>query len=221
MLLLPYLAAVLTVGFRWPHLPLLAAWLAGYLLSYYALQAVKTRRPRRVRAQLLLYGAVTAPLAMLVVAARPQVLAYAPAYALLLAVNAGYAWRRRDRALLNDLASVLQSCMIVLVVAAVAATPARQVAHVFAAMLLYFAGTVLYVKTMIRERGSAAYHRASVGYHLMALALAAWLSPALAAVFALLLARAWALPRRPLTPKQVGVIETVACLLLLAAVAAT
>jgi hypothetical protein len=33
------------------HLPLLAAWMAGYLGSYYALQAVKTRRLRRFRVQ--------------------------------------------------------------------------------------------------------------------------------------------------------------------------
>ena len=40
-----------------------------------------------------------------------------------------------------------------------------------------------------------------------------------AVVFALLLARAWILAGRPVTPKQVGIIEIVFCALLLAAVA--
>src|SRR5690606_20331684 len=105
--------AVLVVGARWPHLPLLGAWLGGYLLSYYAGQAVKTRRPGRFRAQLVTYTAVTVPLAAAVVVARPAVLWYAPAFAALLAVNAVYAWRRRDRALGNDIALVALSSLMI------------------------------------------------------------------------------------------------------------
>jgi YwiC-like protein len=221
MLLLPYLAAITVTGPRWPHLTLLAAWLTGYLASYYALQAIKARRLRRVRVQLLTYAALAVPLTAVTVAARPEVARYAPAYALLLAVNAGYAWLRRERALLNDLASVLQSCLIVFVVAAVAGVGAGRLLGVFAAVLAYFVGTVLYVKTMIRERDSAAYRRASIAYHAVALAAAVPLGPLVAGVFALLLARAWALPGRRLAPKRVGVIEIANCVLLLAAVAAT
>jgi hypothetical protein len=55
------------------------------------------------------------------------VLLYAPAYALLIAVNAGYAWWRRERALVNDLASVAQSSLIVAVATTVAAVPPRAV----------------------------------------------------------------------------------------------
>ncbi|HET8681888.1 MAG TPA: YwiC-like family protein [Micromonosporaceae bacterium] len=220
MLLLPFLAALTVTGWHWLHAPLLGAWLAGYLGSYYALQAVKTRRPGRFRTPLLLYAAVAVPLVALVVTARPAVLLYAPGYALLVAVNAGYAWRRRERALANDLASVAQSCLIVLVAGTVAAVPPRALLGVLAVMLLYFTGTVLYVKTMIRERGSVAYRRASVAYHVVALGAAAWLSLPVAAVFALLLARAWLLPGRSLAPRHVGLIEIGNCLLLLVAVAA-
>ncbi|BCJ49613.1 membrane protein [Actinoplanes sp. NBRC 14428] len=218
MLLLPWLTGVLVAGFRWPHAPLLGAWLAGYLASYYALQAVKTRRLRRFRAPLLAYAPVAAVLGAVVVAARPGVLAYAPAYALLLAVNVAYAWRRRERALANDLASVAQSCLMVLVAATVAGEPPATAGVAFTAVLLYFAGTVLYVKTMIRERGSAAYRRASVAYHLVAAAVAAWLSVPLGVVFALLLARAWLLPRRRLAPVRVGLIEIAGCLAVLGAI---
>lgn len=221
MLLLPYLAAVTVTGLRWPHLTLLGAWLAGYLASYYALQAIKARRLRRVRVQLAAYAAVAVPLTAITVAARPDVLWYAPAYALLLAVNAWYAWRRRERALLNDFASVLQSCLIVPVVGTAAGVSAASLLGVFAAMLAYFAGTVLYVKTMIRERDSVAYRRASIAYHAAALVASAALGPLVAAVFALLLVRAWVLPGRGMSPKRVGVVEIVNCTLLLAAVAAT
>jgi hypothetical protein len=218
MLLVPYLAGVLTAGFRWLHLPLLGAWLAGYLLSYYALQAVKSRRPARFRGQILVYGAATATLGLPVVLLAPAVLWYSPIYAALLAVNTGYAWVRRERAVLNDLASVAQSCLMVFVVATAAGTSPGQVVEAFLAVLAYFTGTVLYVKTMIRERGSAAYRRLSVGFHVLALAGAALLGLPLAILFALLLARAWLLPGRGLRPARVGVMEIAGCVLLLIAI---
>ncbi|WP_045747588.1 YwiC-like family protein [Actinoplanes rectilineatus] len=217
MLLVPYLAGIVVGGFHWLDLPLLGAWLGGYLFSYYAFQAVKTRRPGRFREPLLLYGPVTAALAIPVLVARPQLLWFAPAYTVLLAVNGWFAWRRRERALVNDLASVVQSCLMVPVVAVVAGVAPTRVAVAGLIVLLYFAGTVLFVKTMIRERGVVAYTRGSVLYHLLAFAAAAVIGVVPALVFALLLVRAWSLPGRPLTPKRVGLIEIGACVLVLLA----
>lgn len=232
MLVVPWLAAVLTAGFHWLHLPLLGAWLTGYLLSYYAMQAIKTGRVRRWRAQMLVYGPPTVLLGGLVLALRPQLLWFAPAYAALLAVNAVYARLRRERALVNDLASVLQSCLMVLVAGAGSGeigglgtvTDIDEVRDVLPAVFLpvlaYFAGTVFYVKTMIRERDSVGYRVASVLYHLLALAAAVvWWNAVLAALFGLLLVRSWVLPRLRLAPKQVGILEIVNSVLLLVAVA--
>ncbi|TNH28492.1 hypothetical protein FHG89_14870 [Micromonospora orduensis] len=221
MLLVPWLTGVLIAGFHWAHLPLLVAWIAGYLLSYYALQAIKTRRLSRVKPQLLLYGPITAALGLLLVTVRPQLLIYAPAYALLLALNVFYARRRRERALLNDLTSVIQSCLMVFVAATVAGIGISHVVPAFTAVLLYFTGTVLYVKTMIRERGNASYYWASVIYHVFAVGVAAFLSIPIAAVVALLLVRSAALPRYRLTPKHVGIIEIVASTLVLITAVAT
>ncbi|WP_430782866.1 YwiC-like family protein [Actinoplanes sp. G11-F43] len=217
MLLVPYLAGLFVAGFRWPDLPLLGAWLSGYLLSYYLFQAIKTRRITRFRTQIQLYGPVTVVLGITVLAVRPELMWFAPAYAVLLGVNAWFAWRRDERALLNDLASVVQSCLMIPVVTVIAGAEPRW--EPFLIVLLYFTGTVLYVKTMIRERGSVAYRRASVGYHLAALAGAALIGPVSGVVFALLLVRAWALPGRPLSPKQVGLIEIAASTLILVAAA--
>lgn len=221
MLLVPWLTGVLVAGFRWAHVPLLGAWLAGYLLSYYALQAIKTRRLSRFQPQLLVYGPITAALGLIVLTVRPQLLAYAPAYALLLALNVFYARRRRERALLNDLTSVVQSCLMVFVAVTVAGAGISHVTPAFTAVLLYFTGTVLYVKTMIRERGNASYYWASVTYHVLALGVAAFISIPIAAVVALLLIRSAALPRYRLTPKHVGIIEIVASTLVLITAVAT
>jgi hypothetical protein len=219
MLLLPYLAGLITAGFRRPDLPLLGAWLSGYLLSYYLLQALKTRRIHRFRAPIALYAPLTVAFAAPVVAARPQVLLFAPAYAVLIAVNGYHAWRRRERDLLNDLASVVQSCLMVFAVATIAEVPPSRVAAAFTVVLLYLTGTVLYVKTMIRERGNDTYRRASIAYHTLALGAAALLGPLPAVLFAFLLARAWLLPRHHLKPKHVGMVEIAASILVLAGAA--
>jgi hypothetical protein len=167
MLVVPWIAGVLTAGFRWPHLALLGAWLAGYLLSYYVMQAVKTRRPQRFRTQLLVYGVPTVLLGAAVLVLRPQLLWFAPVYAVLLAINAVYAWRRKERALATDLVSVLQSSVMVLVAGVVSGVPVTDMGEAFVVVLSCLTGTVFYVKTMIRERDSLMYRRVSVAYHLV------------------------------------------------------
>ncbi len=173
------------------------------------LQAVKTRRPRRFQAQLLAYGTPTVLLGGLVLSMRPQLLWFVLVYGPLLLVNAAHAWWRRERAVLNDLASEALSSATVFVVAAVNGVPLAAAGPTFLAVFAYFLGTVLYVKTMIRERGSIGYRRASGGYHLVVFVLATWWHPLLGAFFGLALARAWLLPGRTLRPVHVGIVEIV------------
>jgi hypothetical protein len=221
MLLLPFAVGVACGHPVWLHVPLLIAWLAGYLLSYYALLAVKTGRPGRVAAPLRLYAAVCLPAAALVAALTPVVWWFAPAFAALLAVNVRYSWRRADRALVNDLASVAQSCLMVPLAITVADRPAGE--GLVPALLLfgYFAGSVLYVKTMIRNRGERRYRVASVAVHgaatiatvvIAGTVAAAW---PIAVLFGWFTVRAAWLPSRQLTPMRVGLIELANSLALL------
>jgi hypothetical protein len=59
MLAVPYLAGLIGAGYRWPDAPLAGAWLAGYLLSYFVFQAVKSRRPGRYRVQVMFYAVLS------------------------------------------------------------------------------------------------------------------------------------------------------------------
>ncbi len=219
MLIVPYLAGLLTAGFAWPDIPLLVAWVAGYLLSYFALLAIKTRRFDRYRTQLIVYGSATAVAGLIVVLARPALLAFAPAFAVVLLVNGRFAAQRDDRALVNGLVSAAAAMLILPVVAVVGGRDAWSVADTFVVLLLYFAGTVLFVKTCIRERGNAVLQRASVAFHVGALAVAGVVDPIYTVVFAWFLVRAFVVPRRRLTAKQLGLIEIGSSLALLATVA--
>lgn len=218
MLLLPFVIGVLLSGPAGVHVPLLVAWLGGYLFSYYALLALKTRRPSRVLPQLRLYGAVTAPALAVVVVLRPQLLWFAPAFAGLAAVTAWYAWRRDDRSVTAGMASVAQSALMVPVAAAAGGIQPAATWSAALVVLLYLAGTVLFVKTMIRERGERAWLRASVLYHAGAALAAVVLSWPLGLLFGWFLLRAAWLPRRALRPKTVGFVEVANSLALLVAV---
>jgi hypothetical protein len=218
MLVMPYLVGVLHGGPSWAHVPLLVAWLGGYLLSYYLFLALKTRRMTRVRPQVLVYSMVSVPAALVVVLMRPGLLVFAPVYAVLMTVNAAYAWRGSERSLLNDLAAVLQGCLMVLVaVAAAGGDPGAALAP-FVLVLLYFAGTVLFVKTMIRERGDRRYLRGSIAFHAAAAVTAGAIAWPLVFPFAWLLFRSARLPHRSLTPKQVGLVEIANCVVLLVSI---
>jgi hypothetical protein len=69
-------------------------------------------------------------------------------------------------------------------------------------MAAYYLGTLLYVKTMIRERGSQAYVVASVAFHALAAGTLASVSWWLAAVFSVLTLRAALAPRLRLTDQS-------------------
>ena len=215
MLLVPYLAGLLLAGFSWAHLPLLVAWLGGYLLSYYAFVAVRVGRLTRVRAQVLLYAAITVPAGALVLLLSPRVIVFAPVFAVLVAVNVVAARTGSQRTLVNDLAAVLQSSLMLPVVAVAAGEPVTGVLPEFAVVLLYFAGTVPYVKTMIRNRGDVRYLVGSPAYHALALAAVGVVSWWYAVFFGWLTLRAVVAPRLPLRQLHVGLLEIVHCVVLL------
>ncbi|OJV59211.1 MAG: hypothetical protein BGO38_14725 [Cellulomonas sp. 73-145] len=79
-------------------------------------------------------------------------------------------------------------------------------------LLAYFWGTVLYVKTMIRERGRRDVLAWSIGYHVAIAAAGFVVHPLLGAVGVLLAVRAAVVPRRwpRATPKAIGIGEIVA-----------
>ncbi|MFD0358023.1 YwiC-like family protein [Streptomyces sp. NPDC127110] len=213
MLVVPFLAGTaLAPHPGWEHLLLLAAWLLGYAAVFHGQQWLRLharglRSARRHTAPALVLGGACAAAALPLAVLHPWLLLAAAAAAPFLAVNTWYAWRGRERALANGLAAVVPACGMALVAARLGGLGPGRAWPAAVACLLYFAGTVPYVKTMIRERGSRAYRRGSVAYHAAALALAALLSPWLALPFAAYLARAAALPGRPLRPAVIGATE--------------
>ena len=210
MLITPVLVGALLAGPTPWHLLLLAAWLAAYCASFFTGLAVKSRRPGRYQRQLLAYAAATVILGLPLAIQAPSLLWLVPAAIVAFAVNVAFILRRNERAWVNDAVGILLASCVGAGAVLVGGTP-RLDAHALLALTvvgLYFLGTVVYVKTLIRERGSTAWRRASLLLHAaygVAALVAHWWLAALIALA--LLARAALVPGRGWTPKRVGLTE--------------
>lgn len=228
MLVVPVVVGALHAGARWWHLLLLVTWLVAYLAFYATGLWLRARRKVRYRPPVVAYTAVTAALGVATLVAEPALLRWAVVYAPLLAASLWFSWRRDDRSLTNDLLTVAAACLM----AVVAHTPvtsgsltgwgwlpggAAPGAWLVAGVLFaYFAGTVFYVKTMIRERGNRTMSVTSIAYHGAATVAVGLASPWLAGLFALLTVRAVVVPRAwpGATPRTIGYGEIVASVVL-------
>ncbi|MNC40516.1 hypothetical protein D3C75_892310 [compost metagenome] len=80
-------------------------------------------------------------------------------------------------------------------------------AELFLLALLYFVGTALYVKTIIREKNNPRYYYASVIYHGVFLLSGVVVFPSLTVPLMILLARAAGFPRTKISAKRTGMLE--------------
>ncbi len=220
MLLLPVLLGVAASRPSPWQLAVAGAALTGYLASVTLQAWSRARRPPAYRAPIAVYGTAFAALGLLLVVAFPALLAILVVVVptSLIVFRGAQPGTRRDLA--NSLVQVVQA--LVLVPAAAYVSGEFESAIVIAYTLVaagYLFGTVLMVRSVLRERGNGTFASLSAGFHVALIALAAVaLPPAYAILAAGLAARAIALPvvqrrlamsPRPLRPIHVGIVEIV------------
>lgn len=239
MITIPALSGAVLAGWKPIHLPLLLFWWVGYLAFQAGALWLKSHRRARYLPAARTYALIALSLGLLVLALRPSLAFWAVAYAPLLGVASWAVMTRRERGLLNDTATVLAACLMLLVTFSAAAprADARWALAVAAIEFAYFWGTIPHVKALIRERTNPAYHAFSAVYHAVGAAvvgiaaargalapapLGGWL---LTAVWVGLAVRAGWMPahqRRtaPMRPLAIGLTEVVFSLLVAAALLA-
>ncbi|KAB7746442.1 hypothetical protein GA707_02790 [Nostocoides sp. F2B08] len=211
MLATPLLVGILASGPTWTHVPLTAFWFLGYAAFFATGLWLKSRRGPRYRRPALVYSAAAAVAALLTLLADPTLLRWAPLFVVPLGVGLLASAVRDERSLWNGVATTVGSTLMTVVAYDAGAGTDLERAWLLAGVLgLYFVGTVLYVKTIIRERGSEPYYWLSVGFHGLATLALVPLTPPLTPVFAALTARAAIVPAFRITPKQAGIGEIVA-----------
>lgn len=211
MLASPLAVGVLASGPAWVHLPLTAFWFVGYFAFFATSLWLKARRRPRYWPPVRAYGIVAVVSGLATLALEPRLISWAPLFLLPLGVGLAAAAARHERDLLSGLTTVVGSGLMTVV--AYDAGPGTDLSRAWLLALtqfLYFAGTVFYVKSAIRERGNRRFLWLSVGAHAVATVVVLLISPWLALVFLLLTARAAVVPGLGATPKQLGIGEIVA-----------
>ena len=231
MLVIPLLLGIIASGPAWVHLPLALVWVVGYFAFYAAGLWLKARLKKKYLPPVRAYAIMLIVPAVAVLVLQPELVVWGLVFSPLVAISLWCSYQRRDRSILNDSVTVLAACLMLPVAysAGLPPTPLPDVvgwlaqpgpvgwAAVWAATVLvlgYFFGTVLYVKSLIRRRGDRRFLAVSVGYHAVAGVVLAALVAAVgqawwptAAMFALLTARAWWVPRTAAKPVQFGLGE--------------
>lgn len=226
MLIAPIvLGTLLSEEAGWRHLLLLAFVITGYLAFFATGLWLKSRRRPRYLPPVRAYLPLAAVLGLATAASAPHLLRWAPFFLVPIAVGLYASATRDERSLWSGLATTAGATLLTPVAYDVAGDWCRTTDTVWFSTLalgMYVAGTVFYVKTMIRERGSRTWWGLSVAWHVLALGVVAtgpwvaelfnWGSPAAPvaiAVYLVLLARAALLPSRHLSPRAVGILEVV------------
>jgi hypothetical protein len=221
MLAVPFLLGIAASRPNPWQLVLAVTAVTGYLTSALVQAQLRTRRRDGSPVPLLTFGALFAVSGLALVVARPALLAGLAVIVPASAVTLGGARPGTRRDLANSLAQVAQA--LVLVPAAALVSGAFDGGPVVAATLVgaaYLVGTVLVVRSVIRERDNRAFATASIGFHgALVVGALVFLPLVYALLAAALTARAAALPavqrhwrgtHRPLRPVQVGVVEMIA-----------
>lgn len=215
-LAVPLLLGGILSGWSTDGLLFAAAWVASYPASYFLGRAATVRRRRghwtrlaRREAAAALPWAIMAMVLWAVLLPRHLWLLIA---ALVLAIvwlsSVRAAAAGRERGIGNDLLLVVEAAAAVPLLWAVSAgaAPPPQAWQAAAVCLVFFTGSVLHVKSLIRERDDRRWAIASRWYHVGALALAA-LSPWLLLPFGAAALRAFAVPAGS-PPAVIGAVES-------------
>lgn len=209
MLVVPFLFGMISGGIVLQHALLFVFWLAAYLFSYPFLQWVKTRKLQIYRDPMILYGSIAVLSGLLLAVAAPQLLKWVPLFILPFIINCYFARINRERAFFNDLIAVLMFSVMALVSHELGGGGNFATAvELFILSVLYFTGTIFYVKTVIREKNNKRFYWYSILYHLIvAISMLIWYPPLVAASFVFLFIRALWSPRVKMTVKRIGILE--------------
>lgn len=211
MLIIPFWLGVVASEFMWQHIPFFAGWLLLYLATYPMLFLFKGKKLGYYTKWTLIYFIPALLLLLFPLWTRPSIIWFGLAMLPFFAINAYFSSQKNDRALLNDFSAIFTFGIAGL---ASSYLPIGEINSeailVFITSSLFFIGSTFYVKTMIREKKNIVYKYLSWGFHILIpiifLAIGNWI---VAIAYLPSLARAIYYYGKPLTMKDVGILEIV------------
>lgn len=227
-LIVPLLLGSLLGADNWLGLIFSLTWVAAYPFSYFVSRAFLARVRRgswttRARSELhslIPWAVLTLIGTSTLIALRPWILLPGVLIVAIWSISIYLAWLGRERGITNDLLLVVLASLAPILMYAIAndEQSLNLIPHSIwiAALvsLLFFMGSVLHVKALIREATNPKWHVASIGFHVavviaMGLTTHSWW---LTIPFILALARTVVM-KPGMRPGRIGVIESVVALL--------
>jgi hypothetical protein len=164
---------------NWIGLLFFLAWVSGYPVSYFLGRALITRirkgawtnKARKDLAYLLPWLIVNAIASITLLIVRPWIISYGILVLVLWAISVFFSWVGRERGITNDLLLIALASMgpIFMYQAAVNHVSLWGLPHpiwISALMsFLFFVGSVLHVKALIREAKNPKWHYRSIIFH--------------------------------------------------------
>lgn len=211
MLIIPFWLGVVAAGFVWQHIPFFIGWLLLYLSTYPMLLLFKGKKRSYYIKWTIIYLVVALLFLFVPLWLRPSLIFFGLAMIPFFFINSYFSWKKNERAFMNDVSAVITFAFAGLASSYLAATEISSEAIImFVASILFFIGCTFFVKTMVREKKNIVYKRLSWGYHIVVpllWVLTGYPIPAIAFLPSLL--RAFYYYGKPLSPKQVGILEIV------------
>lgn len=226
-LAVPLILGLAISGVTWPGVVFAVTWVLAYPASYYLGRAlaVRARRggwsriARRERSAAIPWMAAAGCGAVVLAVREPVLVVVGGGLALVWWVSVQLAVAGRERGFGNDLLLVGQSLVALPLLWFVTTGDPAVPASVWLAAgvcATYFVGSVIHVKSLIRESDDRRWHVADVGFHVLALA---WGAVALVMLIPFGLALGRAVVMRPgLRPGVIGAVEIVVSAAVVAAV---
>ncbi|CAM3659785.1 YwiC-like family protein [Mesobacillus zeae] len=211
MLIIPFWLGAAEGGIVWQHIPFFLGWLLLYLAVYPMLLIFKGKKVGFYRRWTLAYLLPALIFLMVPLFTEPRILYFGIAMIPFFCINAYYSSKNRDRALLNDLSAIFAFSTAGLASSYLSsASLSGEALLVFAGMILFFGGSTLYVKTMVREKKNVRFKYISWAYHVIV--PLTWLivgEPIIMLAFLPSLFRAILFYGRSLSVMKVGVYEII------------
>jgi len=211
MLVIPFWLGVIASGFVWQHIPFFFGWLLLYLATYPALLLFKGKKIPLYTKWTFIYFIPALLLLLIPLWNRPSIIYFGVAMIPFFIINMYFSSKKKDRNIINDLSAIFSFSIAGL---ASSYLPSGEINApsllIFIASVLFFIGTTLHVKTIIRERKNIIYKRISWTYHILIpilwLALGYWV---FALAFVPSLIRTLYLYGKPLNIIRSGITEVI------------
>lgn len=209
MLIMPFLFGIFAGHLSWMHVLFIVSWFLIFFAADNFLFFMKQRRKQRGYMMTAVSFITVAVIMILpVIIKLPVLILFFLSMIPFGIINVLFAKQRNERHILNDLSAVVifSTAGMISYYIGVRQLDLKAIV-VFTFSMLYFTGTILYVKTMIREKKSSTYKWLSFGYHILLVSIAMLVHPLLGTAMLPSLLRAVLFYGRNYKPMKIGIVE--------------